>query len=87
MPIFLFNPNGLWVLAKVIQAADSLDPAVVKAKWESMDTVDCLFGKGYFGGEKTYGLKNHAVSHPLPYQVLKNGKPTFGGWIDVGRIP
>lgn len=87
MPIFLFNPNGLWVLAKVIQAADSLDPAVVKAKWESMDSVDCLFGKGLFGGDKTYGVKHHAVSHPLPYQVLKNGKPTFGGWIEIGRIP
>jgi hypothetical protein len=86
-PIYLFNPNGLWVLAKVIEAADSLDPDVVKAKWESMDKVDCLFGTCLFGGEKTYGLKGHAISHPLPYQKIKDGKVIYGGWIDVGRIP
>jgi branched-chain amino acid transport system substrate-binding protein len=87
MPIFLFNPNGLWVLTKVIQAANSLDPAVVKAKWESMDKVDCLFGTCYFGGDETYGLKHHAIGHALPYQKLVKGQPTFGGWIEVGRIP
>jgi hypothetical protein len=86
-PIFLFNPNGLWVLAKVIQAANSLDPDVVKAKWESMDKVDCLFGTCEFGGDQTYGLKHHAISHPLPYQKLMNGKVEYGGWVDVGRIP
>lgn len=87
MPMFLFNPNGLWVLAKVIQAANSLDPAVVKAKWESMDKVDCLFGTCEFGGEKTYGLKGHAISHPLPYQKLVDGKVIYGGWVNVERIP
>jgi branched-chain amino acid transport system substrate-binding protein len=86
-PIFLFNPNGLWVLAKVIQAANSLDPDVVKAKWETMDKVDCLFGTCEFGGEKTYGLKNHAISHPLPYQKIKDGKVIYGGWVKVDRIP
>jgi branched-chain amino acid transport system substrate-binding protein len=86
-PIFLFNPNGLWVLAQVIQAADSLDPAVVKAKWETMDTVECLFGTGIFSGDKTYGLKHHALGHPLPYQKLVNGEVIYGGWIDVGPIP
>jgi len=86
-PIFLFNPNGLWVLAKVIQAANSLDPAVVKAKWETMDTVECLFGTGIFSGDETYGLKHHALGHPLPYQKLVKGKVVYGGWIDVGPIP
>jgi branched-chain amino acid transport system substrate-binding protein len=87
LPIFLFNPNGLWVLAKVIEAADSLEPDVVKAKWETMDKVDCLFGKCEFGGEKTYGLKGHAISHPLPYQKIKDGKVIYGGWVNVERIP
>lgn len=87
LPIFLFNPNGLWVLAKVIQAANSLDPDVVKAKWETMDKVDCLFGTCEFGGDVTYGLKHHAISHPLPYQKLVNGKVEYGGWVNVERIP
>jgi len=86
-PIFLFNPNGLWVLAKVIQAANSLDPAVVKAKWETMETVECLFGTGYFSGDETYGLKRHALGHPLPYQKLVNAEVIYGGWVDVGPIP
>lgn len=87
MPIFLFNPNGLWVLTRVIQAANSLDPEVVKAKWESMDKVDCLFGTGIFSGDQTYGIKHHALGHPLSYQKLVNGKVVYGGWIDVGAIP
>lgn len=86
-PIFLFNPNGLWVLAQVIQAADSLDPEKVKAKWETMDTVECLFGTGILSGDKTYGLKHHALGHPLSYQKLVNGEVIYGGWIDVGPIP
>jgi hypothetical protein len=86
-PIFLFNPNGLWVLSKVIQAADSLDPAKVKETWENMDTVECLFGTGIFSGDKTYGLKHHALGHPLSYQKLVNGEVIYGGWIDVGPIP
>ena len=84
---YLFNPNGLWVLAQVIQAANSLDPDVVKAKWESMDKVETLFGTGYVGGDQTYGIKHHAVGHPLPYQKVVNGKIVYGGWIDVGPIP
>ena len=84
---YLFNPNGLWVLAKMIQAANSLDPAVVKAKWESMDKVETLFGTGYVSGDETYGIKKHAIGHPLPYQKVVNGKVVFGGWSDVGPIP
>ena len=86
-PIFLFNPNGLWVLTKVIQAANSIDPDAVKAKWETMDKVDCLFGTGIFSGDETYGLKHHALGHPLPYQKLVKGNVVYGGWIDVGPIP
>jgi hypothetical protein len=87
MPILCYTANGLWALAKVIQAANSLDPTVVKAKWETMDTVECVYGTGTLGGDETFGLKHHALSHPQPYQKFANGKPMFGGWMDVGRIP
>jgi ABC-type branched-subunit amino acid transport system substrate-binding protein len=80
-------PNSLWVLTRVIQAANSFDPAVVKAKWETMDKVDCLYGTCTFGGDATYGLKHHAVGHPQAYQKLVKGKVVYGGWVDVGRIP
>ncbi len=87
MPALCFTSNCLWVLAKVIQAANSFDPAAVKAKWETMDKVECVYGTCTFGGDETFGLKHHAVSHPQPYQKLVNGKVVYGGWVDVGRIP
>jgi branched-chain amino acid transport system substrate-binding protein len=87
MPILVFTANGLWVLTQVIQAANSLDPAVIKAKWETMDKVECVYGTCTFGGDETYGLKHHAISHPQPYTKLVNGKVVEGGWVDVGRIP
>ena len=80
-------PNSLWILTRVIQAANSFDPDVVKAKWETMDKVECLYGTCTFGGDATYGLKHHAVGHPQAYQKLVKGKVVYGGWIDVGRIP
>lgn len=84
---YVLTPNGLWVMAKVIQAANSLDPAVVKAKWETMDKVDCLYGTCTFGGDATYGLKHHAVSHPMSYSKLVKGEVVYGGWVDPGPIP
>lgn len=83
----LENASGLYVLAQVIEAAQSLDPAAVKKKWESMDTVKTLFGKGYVGGgQKTYGI-NHAISNPHSIQRLIDGKVVSGGWVEVGPIP
>jgi branched-chain amino acid transport system substrate-binding protein len=84
---YVLTPNGLWVMVKVIQAANSLDPTVVKAKWESMDKVDCLYGTCTFGGDETYGLKHHAVSHPMSYSKLVKGQVVYGGWVDPGPIP
>lgn len=85
--IYLFNPNGLWVLVQMIQKANSLDPSTVKATWESADKVETLFGTGYVSGDETYGVKHHAIGHPLPYQKVVEGKVVYGGWIDVGPIP
>lgn len=84
---YILTPNGFWVLTRVIQAANSLDPDVVKAKWETMDKVDCLYGDCIFSGDETYGLKHHAVGHPMSYSKLVNGEVVYGGWIDVGPIP
>jgi branched-chain amino acid transport system substrate-binding protein len=84
-PMFLLN-QGLWTLYKVMEAADSLDPAVVKAKWESMDQVETLFGPGFMGGKESYGIK-HAVTHPVPYNKLVKGEVVVGGWIPASRVP
>jgi hypothetical protein len=86
-PLFVFQSNALWMLTRVIEASDSLDPSVVKAKWESMDKIDTIYGPGVMCGDQTYGIKHHAVSHPFSYSKIMDGKVTFGKWIDPGLIP
>ncbi len=81
------HASALYTLCYVIQQAQSLDPAVVKAKWESMTSVPTLFGQAPLGGELTYGLKNHAVNTALPFAVLKNGKAQPLGWITPNTLP
>ena len=77
----------MWILKEVIEAAQSLDPTVVKKKWESMDEVDTIFGKAKVCGDKTFGIKHHVVASPQPIQILKGEKEASAGWIDVGVIP
>jgi branched-chain amino acid transport system substrate-binding protein len=85
---FMANlPNLLYILTNMMKAADSIDPDVVKAKWESSDSVDTINGKGYIGGDLTYGIKHHAVGYPFPYQRVQDGKVVASHWVDVGVIP
>ncbi len=85
---FIANlPNCLYVLTNVMRAAESLDPDVVKAKWESLDTVETIHGKGYISGDLTYGIKHHAVGMPASYQRLQDGKVVSSQWVEVGPIP
>ena len=81
------GPNALWILKEVIEAADSLDPNAVKKKWESMDSVETIFGPALIGGDKTFGLKHHVVASPQPIQISSNGKEECAGWMDLGRVP
>jgi branched-chain amino acid transport system substrate-binding protein len=80
-------PNLLYILTNVMKAADSFDPEVVKAKWESLDSVATMNGKGYIGGDLTYGIKHHAVGYPFPYQRVQDGKVVAAHWVEVGVIP
>ena len=74
MPIQLNTAQGLWVLTRVIQAANSLDPTAVKKKWESLDKVDTILGQGVASGDETYGIKHHALGHPMQYEKLVKGE-------------
>jgi branched-chain amino acid transport system substrate-binding protein len=86
---FTTAATDLDVLIKIIQKANSLDPDVVKATWESTDSVDSVTGKVLFCGDETFGLKHHALSAPYPYQMLMNGEiiiPEYP-WIGPEAIP
>jgi len=84
---FGMTPQALWVLCQVIQAADSIVPEAVMAKWESMDTVDTLYGEGTFCGDETYGLKHHSLTFPLPYATIIDGEVVDLGWVTPLTTP
>jgi len=85
----LESSDALYVLAQIIEQAQSLDPDVVKTTWEGMEgqTVDSLFGPAIISGTKTFGIKGHSCGHAWPNMVIDNGKCSVIGWFDSGAIP
>ena len=79
-------PNCLWVLKEGIEAAQSLDPTVIRDTLESMDEVETIWGSAKICGEQTLGIK-HVIASPQAVQILKDGVETSAGWIDLGFIP
>jgi branched-chain amino acid transport system substrate-binding protein len=86
-PVYLQSANSLWVLKQVIEAAKSIEPDAIKAKWESMDKVETFFGTGIVCGDITHGIKHHVVTHPLPFQTLKGGKIVSAGFSGEVVLP
>lgn len=78
----LWGADCLYVLVKAIEAAQSLDPTVVKDKWEKMKTIDSLYGPSYIGGLKTHGI-NHTIYHAVGIQTLMNNQVKHVKWIDI----
>ena len=74
--------NGVYVVAKVIEAAQSLDPTEVRDHWEKMEKVDSIYGPAPMGGKKTYGI-NHTACHPVAIQSLIDGKVNHVKWVDI----
>jgi branched-chain amino acid transport system substrate-binding protein len=76
--------SALYILPHLIEAAQSLDPTEVKDSLQKMDKVETLWGEGRLAGEKTYGIRNHAIANPYCVTYLdKDGKAQFGGWFNV----
>ena len=76
--------SALYILPHLIEAAQSLDPTVVKDTLQNIDKVETLWGPGRLCGEKTYGIRHHAVATPYCVTFLdKDGKTQFGGWFKV----
>jgi branched-chain amino acid transport system substrate-binding protein len=76
--------SALYITPHLIEAAQSLDPTKVKDSLQKIDKVETLWGAGRLSGEKTYGIRNHAVVHPYCVTFLdKDGKTQFGGWFNV----
>jgi branched-chain amino acid transport system substrate-binding protein len=78
----LWGLNSAYVTVKAIEAAQSLDPTVVRDSWEKMKTIDTIYGPGTMGGLKTYGI-NHSVVFPCGITSLMNNKQTQVKWVKV----
>jgi hypothetical protein len=87
-PFFTFTlGNSLMVLTNVMKQANSLDVDKIKAKWESLDTIESVYGTGKVGGQKTFGFR-HSVTWPMPYNMVMGGKAIKDlPWIDPGPTP
>jgi ABC-type branched-subunit amino acid transport system substrate-binding protein len=67
--------DGAWVLVQVISKAGSLDAQKVLSTFEGMKepgSVQTVFGPGYIGGQKTYGVNRYLV-RPIPVTVVERG--------------
>ena len=84
--LVLMNANALYALVQVIKAANSLDPATVRAQWLKMKSINTLFGEGTVSGSQTFGIDDHALTMPYPYQIVQNGQ-VVSGWLTVPPIP
>ena len=71
--------DALWCLVQAIEAAQSLDPTVVKAAWENMKSIETCYGTGHMGGLKTYGI-NHLIVRPCPITAFVKGKVKLIKW-------
>jgi len=80
--------SAVYSMVQAIQAANSLDPKTVAAKWEKMDKINTIFGDGKMGGLQTYGV-NHNVYFKTPISAIVNGQVVFQSWIslDQSRMP
>jgi branched-chain amino acid transport system substrate-binding protein len=84
-PLNLLSLNGfdcIWCMAHAIEAAQSLDTTAVRDAWEKMDPIETVYGTAHMAGLKTYGIK-HTVAMPVAIELLDNGAPKFGAWVNV----
>ncbi len=79
--VFGLAPNSLYLLKHAIEAADSLDPAAVRDKWETLTTIPTLYGDGFPSGNQLYGLTNHAWANPIPVCLINNAKVEYKPWV------
>lgn len=78
----LLGYQTIWSLMQAIEAAQSLEPDVIKDVWENMDTIETIYGTGHMGGLETIGI-NHIVCCPLPVEKMVDGEVVFAGWSEV----
>lgn len=72
--------NAIYTTVQAIQKAQSLDPKLVAATWEKMDTIDTLWGPGKMGGLKTYGINHSVYFDKIPIIRVEKNEISWGDW-------
>lgn len=85
-PDWVWVGTALWPLVQAIEAAQSLDPTVVKDAFEKMKVIKTPYGDGYLCGLKTFGI-NHMITAPQPMAAIENGKIEWAGWQPAPNLP
>ncbi len=73
--------NNMYVLLQLMIGAGSIEVADVQAYYDSITSIDTLFGTGYIGGDETFGC-NHIVAHPNSITYLENGEVISYGTVE-----
>lgn len=74
--------NCLYVLTNLMQECGSVEVEDVMAYWNTISSVESIYGTGLIGGTETYGC-NHLLATPNPLSMLVDGQIEFGGWYDT----
>jgi ABC-type branched-subunit amino acid transport system substrate-binding protein len=78
----VYGWDALWYVAQAIEEADSIDPLEVAATWETMESLDSMFGPVTMGGQETFGI-NHVVGKISSITRLEDGAIEFVKWFDM----
>jgi branched-chain amino acid transport system substrate-binding protein len=78
----VYGWDALWYVAQAIEEADSIDPLEVAGAWETMDSLDSIFGPVTMGGQQTFGT-NHVAGKLSCITRLEDGAIEFVEWFTM----
>ena len=73
--------DNLYNLLQLMQGAGSTDVEAVRSYFDSIDSIETLFGTGVKCGEKTFGVA-HLIAHPSHALKAENGQIVYMGTYD-----
>jgi ABC-type branched-subunit amino acid transport system substrate-binding protein len=85
-PDWVWVATALWPLVQAIEAAQSLDPTVVKDAFEKMKVIQTPYGAGHLCGLKTFGIP-HMITSPQPMTAIEKGTIKWIGFQPAPNLP
>ena len=73
--------DNLYNLLQLMQGAGSTDVEAVRSYFDSIDSLETLFGTGVKCGEETFGVA-HLIAHPSHALKAENGQIVYMGTYD-----